>query len=100
MVTALDPNDLSSPRTARHLPRFRAAAPPPDPGRGEWGQWGALLADDGFSAASGPAEALCVPPTDGFGTVCSSLLGLSSEGVHIWCFADGPPNRATFARLS
>jgi hypothetical protein len=28
MVTALDPNDLSSPRTARHLPRFQAAARP------------------------------------------------------------------------
>src|SRR5919107_4945712 len=70
MVTALDPNDLSSPRTARHLPRFRAAAPP-DPVRDDWAGWEALLADDGFDPGIGPAEALCIPPTDGFGTVCS-----------------------------
>ena len=99
MVTALDPNDLSSPRTARHLPRFRAAAPPSDPSRDEWGDWEALLADDGFSAAVGPAEALCVPPTDGFGTVCSSLLGLGRDGACVWRFAAGPPSRVPFAPL-
>ena len=98
MVTALDPNDLSSPRTARHLPRFRTAAPP-DPGRGDWAGWDALLADDGFSAAVGPAEALCVPPTDGFGTVCSSLFALSRDGARVWRFAAGPPNRVAFAPL-
>ncbi len=99
MVTALDPNDLSSPRTARHLPRFRAASASPDPGRGDWGGWEALLADDGFSAAVGPAEALCVPVTDGFGTVCSSLLGLGRDGGRVWRFAAGPPSRAPFATL-
>ena len=99
MVTALDPNDLSSPRTARHLPRFRAAAPP-DPDRSGWAGWEALLADDGFGADAGPAEALCVPPTDGFGTVCSSLLALDREGGRVWRFAAGPPNRVPFAPLS
>ena len=98
MVTALDPNDLSSPRTARHLPRFRAAAPP-DPIRGDWADWEALLADDGFGAASGPAEALCVPPTDGFGTVCSSLLALDRDGARLWRFAPGAPNKVPFAAL-
>lgn len=98
MVTALDPNDLSSPRTARHLPRFRAALPP-DPDRGDWAGWEALLADDGCDAAIGPAEALCVPPTDGFGTVCSSLLALDRDGARVWRFADGPPNRTAFAPL-
>jgi hypothetical protein len=99
MVTALDPNDLSSPRTARHLPRFRAAAPP-DPDRDDWAGWGALLADDGFGAAAGPAEALCVPPTDGFGTVCSSLLALRRDGGCAWRFAPGPPSRTAFAPVS
>jgi hypothetical protein len=98
MVTALDPNDLSSPRTARHLPRFRAA-PTPDPDRDDWAAWEALLADDGFGAAAGPAEALCVPPTDGFGTVCSSLLALRREGGRVWRFAAGPPNQVPFAPL-
>ena len=99
MVTALDPNDLSSPRTARHLPRFRAAAPP-DPDSGRWDDWEALLADDGFDAEVGPAEALCVPPTNGFGTVCSSLLGLHRDGVRrVWHFATGAPNRAPFVPL-
>ncbi len=98
MVTALDPNDLSSPRTARHLPRFRATAPP-DPDRDDWAGWEALLADDGFGGAMGPAEALCVPPTDGFGTVCSSLLALGRDGVRVWRFAAGPPNRTAFAPI-
>jgi Transport and Golgi organisation 2 len=98
MVTALDPNDRSSPRTARHLPRFRAA-PPPDPDRDSWAGWEALLADDGFRAAAGPAEALCVPPTDGFGTVCSSVLGLRRDGPRIWRFANGAPCRVPFAPL-
>jgi hypothetical protein len=98
MVTALDPNDLSSPRTARHLPRFRAAAPP-NPDRDDWAGWDALLADDGFGADAGPAEALCVPPTDGFGTVCSSLLALDRNGGRVWRFADGPPSRTPFAPL-
>lgn len=99
MVTALDPNDLSSPRTARHLPRFRAAKPPLDPSRGDWGEWETLLADGAFSAAVGAAEALCVPPTNGFGTVCSSLLALNKRGARVWRFADGPPNKARFARI-
>ena len=99
MVTALDPNDLSSPRTARHLPRFRAA-PPPDPDRDRWTPWEALLADDTFRPAVGPAEALCVPPTDGFGTVCSSLLGLRRDGARrLWRFAAGAPCRVPFAPL-
>jgi transport and Golgi organization protein 2 len=98
MVTALDPNDLSSPRTARHLPRFRGAAPP-DPDRDDWEAWEALLADDGFDAATGPAEALCIPPTDGFGTVCSSLVALGRDGARVWRFAASAPCRAPFAPL-
>ena len=48
MVTAHDVDDIASPRTARHLPRFRAA-PAPEPA--SWGAWQAILAD-----ASGPVE--------------------------------------------
>ncbi|MBS7792083.1 NRDE family protein [Roseococcus sp. SDR] len=90
MVTAHPPNDVTSPRTARHLPRFRAATQPSPP---DWGGWPALLADsDGATA-----EALNVPPIGGFGTVCSSLLALGSTGARIWLFAPGPPDRTDFA---
>jgi len=91
MVTAHPPNDLSSPRTARHLPRFRAAADPAPP---DWGDWPRLVADGAGSAA----EALCVPPIGGFGTVCSSLIHLS-EGPE-WLFSPGPPDRVGHAPLA
>jgi hypothetical protein len=89
MVTALDPNDLASPRTRRHLPRFRAA-PPPDPGTGDWASWTALLRDEGYDPAIGRAGTLTVPPTDGFGTICSSLLALGAGGGRQWLFAAAP----------
>ncbi|NKC29577.1 NRDE family protein [Falsiroseomonas selenitidurans] len=95
MVTAHDPNDTTSPRTRRHLPRFRAA-PPPDPDAGDWQGWEALLADDRQGEA-GVAETLRVPPTGGFGTVCASLLALGAAGQRLWRFCPAPPGRAAFA---
>ncbi len=41
MITAHDPNDLDSPRTARHLDRFRAV----EPRLGDWSAWRTILAD-------------------------------------------------------
>lgn len=90
VVTAHDPNSPESPRTQRHLPRFQAAAAP-DPGRGDWRGWEALLADDG-----GGAAALTVPPVDGFGTVCASLLALGATGGRVWRFAPGPAGTTPF----
>lgn len=92
MVTAHDPNDLASPRTARHLPRFEAAAPP-DPDREDWAAWEALLADD--SEAASRADTLRVPPEGGFGTVSASLIGLA-PGRRVWRFAAGPAGVAPF----
>lgn len=87
MVTAHDPDDLGSPRVARHLPRFRDAEPPAPP---DWSSWARLLADD-----AGPREAaLSVLPSSGFGTTCASLLALPESGPAIWLFA---PNRAGIA---
>src|SRR5690242_17342316 len=49
MVTAHDPDDPTSPRIARHLPRFRRAhAPSP----ADWDEWRAILSD-----GSGPPSA-------------------------------------------
>lgn len=89
MVTAHDPDDVSSPRVARHLPRFRAA-PAPEPC--DWRPWLAILADD-----AGPREAaLHVPPLHGFGTVCASVLGLRQDGTASWLFG---PSAKTLAAL-
>ena len=90
MITAHDPDDLNSPRVARHLPRFAAAAQP-DPVHG-WQAWQDLLAD----RQGDPAEQLNVVPHGGFGTVCSSLLALPAEGPPIWLFAGGPPHPTPF----
>lgn len=76
MVTALDPNDMTSPRTRRHLPRFETAAPP-EPASADWSSWAALLDDAGGTRA----ETLRVPPEDGFGTVCQSLLAIPQPGL-------------------
>jgi hypothetical protein len=101
MVTAHDPNDLSSPRTARHLPRFQAA-PPPDPSRDDWAGWEALLADGDTSGDETVPRgaALRVPPLGGFGTVSASLLALGADGRVIWRFADGPPGAAPFVPVA
>lgn len=97
MVTAHEPNDPVSPRIARHLPRFRAA-PAPDPGRGDWSGWEALLADDGFGD-EGLGAALNVPPVGGFGTVCSSLLALDAGGGLGWHFSAGRPAPGRFVAV-
>jgi hypothetical protein len=88
MVTAYDPNDLESARTAVHLPRFQAA----EPEFGDWSGWQAVLADRSGMAA----EQINVVPRSGFGTVCSSLLSLPAGGVPEWLFAAGPPHAAPF----
>ncbi len=98
MVTAHDPNDPASPRIRRHLPRFAAAAPP-DPERGEWKTWEALLADSGHGEA-GIAEALCIPPVQGFGTVSASLMAMGASGARSWRFCPAPPGTAPFAEVS
>ncbi len=90
MVTAHDPDDLESPRVARHLPRFRAAAVP---SQADWAAWQAILADD-----SGPlGTELNVPLRSGFGTVSADMIFLTSPPV--WLFAPGPPNRAAFSSV-
>jgi hypothetical protein len=89
MVTAHDPNDLDSSRTARHLERFQAAEPPQ---LNDWSAWQAILADRSGIAG----EQINVVPRGGFGTVCSSLLSLPRGGAPEWLFADGPPHEAPF----
>jgi uncharacterized protein with NRDE domain len=85
MVTAYDPNDMESPRTVHHLPRFQAAEP-------TWDTWRSLLADQDGE----PSEQLNVAPRGGFGTVSSSFVALPAHGDPIWLFAAGAPHEAAF----
>jgi uncharacterized protein with NRDE domain len=83
MITSGEPNDLTLPRIARHLPKFETADP---------AHWPALLADN-----SAPWDsALNIPPRDGFGTVSSALITLPRTGSPSWLFAPGPPDTAAF----
>lgn len=91
IVTALDPDDAGSARALRHRPLFVASAVP-DPARGDWSGWQALLADK----SGDRAEALNVPAENGFGTMCSSLVGLPAAGAPVWLFAGGSPDQAPF----
>lgn len=93
MVTAHDPDDPTSPRVARHLPRLAAAAPPDTDG---WAAWRAILTDRDGSAA----EQINVVPRAGFGTACAALLALGADGAMRWAFAPGPPHEAAFAPVA
>jgi hypothetical protein len=86
MITAGEPNDLASPRIARHLPRF-AAAPFTD--------WGTLLGD-----SEGEDSALDIAPRHGFGTVCACLLSLPRAGRARFLFAAGRPSQTNFTEIA
>ncbi len=89
MMTSGEPDDMSHPRVARHLPRWRDAAAPVPP---DWGAWPALLGD-----RQGPwAGALNVPEAGGFGTASAALLGTGARGERAFLFAPGPPDRVPF----
>jgi hypothetical protein len=83
MLTAGEPNDVSEPRIARHLPKFQSAP---------WKSWGVLLGD----SAPPVVSALSIPPQNGYGTVCSSLLALRDEPPPSWLFAPGAPHETAF----
>jgi hypothetical protein len=89
MVTAHDPNDVSSPRTARHLARFQADEPS---GVNDWAGWREILSDRRGQSA----EQINVEPRGGFGTVCASFVSIPAANRPIWLFAPGPPDQFAF----
>jgi hypothetical protein len=93
MVTARDPDDLASPRIARHLPRLRGQPLPSPP---DWSGWAEILADQ----SGPPAAQINVVPRGGFGTVCASLLAIDDTGRITWQFAPGPPGATPFAPVA
>ena len=99
MFTARERNDAQSARIRTHLAAFEAA-PPPDPDRGAWGEWAALLARGAHDSGGDAEAAMCIEPAGGFGTVNASLIALPRPGRvdvrPVWLFAAGPPNRHPF----
>jgi uncharacterized protein with NRDE domain len=79
MITSGDLDDPESARIRDYLPRFRAE-PPPDPERGDWSAWQALLASDASDPAAGPRGAMNFTTPDGFATVSSALIALPRLG--------------------
>lgn len=101
MITAHDRNDRASPRIAHFLPRFEAAAVP-DPERGDWSAWSAILADRSVPPGGEPRDAICLHGIDGFGTGSSALIALPAPGTGParWLFAAGPPGTASYDTIS
>ncbi|MBT3359451.1 MAG: hypothetical protein HN403_07475 [Rhodospirillales bacterium] len=99
MITASDLNDASSPRIRNFLPKFQTVAAP-DPASGDWAAWKALVESRVRDAASPPEAAMNIVTETGFGTVCSSLIGLaaadSAPSCLIWQFAPGRPDESEF----
>ncbi len=98
MVTAHDPNDISGERIAAHLPGL-TDAPLPDPASADWAGWTSLLCRDFPTGAE-----MNIPPggngLPGFGTVSSALIALPAQGVPIFRFAPGRPDRTSFADIA
>jgi uncharacterized protein with NRDE domain len=85
MITSGEPNDLTSPRIARHLTRF-AATP--------FADWGELLGD-----TEGEDAALDISRHSGFGTVCACLLALPRLAPARFLFAAGRPSQTPFTEI-
>lgn len=101
LLTALDLDDVSSPRVAAYLPRFRSV-PRPDPSRGDWRAWAALMADPGAGPDGEETAAMCFTRDNGFGTVSSSLIALPAIGSELapaWLFAAGRPDRVEYSAV-
>lgn len=95
MITAHDLNDTASPRIARFLPLFEAAATP-DPENNDWAAWQRLM-------GSGGEDAMSFKTDSGFATVSSSLLALPDPlkpgAKPVWLFAPGAPDKTAYSTV-
>lgn len=99
MLTDKNLNDPSSPRIKHYLPRF-INAQSPEPDKNNWTDWQKLLAAKEFEDGACPSDAMMTPPSNGSGTVSSSLLALPAASFPplkpCWLFAAGAPNQTIF----
>ncbi|MBF0325640.1 MAG: NRDE family protein [Alphaproteobacteria bacterium] len=101
MLTAYDLDDRTSPRVATYLPRFQGATIP-EPGRGEWADWIALMGDPGEDSDGEEHAAMCFTRADGFGTMSSSLIALPADNLTtrpLWLFSPGKPRDAQYTPI-
>jgi hypothetical protein len=96
LITSLERNDPASPRIARYLPLF-AAAPVPEPEKGDWEGWIPLLAE---TRPDRPREGMNIVTDTGYGTVSSALIALPQAATDtrrpIFLFAAGRPGEAPY----
>lgn len=100
MLTAYELNDSVDPRIEAFLPRFREA-PRPDPDKGDWQAWQALLSARVPEGVRDREAGLSFQLESGFGTRSSALIALPAmdrSGIEpVFLFAAGPPDRTPFA---
>jgi hypothetical protein len=102
MLTAGDRN-----RVRTHFGRV-LSAPAPDPERGDWLAWEAILASRLHDAGDGPEAAMTVVTDGGFETVSSSLIALPVRPVGLgpqtrrplWRFAPGRPDETPYEDIA
>jgi len=98
VFTSQDRNEIRAPRIGTFLPRFEAAAVP-DPARGAWSEWEALMAtrlEDGQTRFD---DAMCIVTDRGYGTVSSSLIAVPAPDPSaraVWRFAAGRPDTTPY----
>jgi uncharacterized protein with NRDE domain len=100
LIAAGELDDPRSPRIARYLPQFRFVAPP-DPDRGDWSSWQALLADR-TSPTGDPREAMCIVTDGPYGTVSSALVALPRHVTRppMYLHAEGRPGEQEYLAVS
>jgi len=102
MITSSDRNDPGSLRIHHFLPRWRAAAEP-EPERGAWEDWEALLAARDHDPTGDVFDAMHIISNTGFGTMSSSLLALPSvqhsERNPVWRFLGGRPENISWVDI-
>ena len=102
MLTSREPDDPASPRIAHYRAKFASAAAP-DPDRGDFAAWEALMASGERAPGVGPEGAMCIATPSGFGTVSGALIALPAQNAGSGAkaraqfrFAAGPPDRTKF----
>jgi len=101
MIAAGELDDDTT-RLKRYRPRFLAAALP-DPVRGDWRAWEALLSDTIADPAGDPQSAMRFTLESGFATVSSALIALPAPGKGlkpVFRFAAWQPKPAPWRDIS
>ena len=100
LVVKRGPGATGTSRYAEWLRRELGPAAPPDPERGDWSEWRALLADRDHGPEDGPGAAMSIALESGFGTVSSALIALPAPKLPprkpVFLFAAGRPGDAPY----